>query len=107
MNEWLFLIPAVTLPVLLLAIAHWFPWVRKLPRLWAYRIGVFCLWCGYALWRLLLGDWVTPLGLAAICLVAGYAVACFYWIDDQLDGIGRDARKAQRGERMLDDDRAS
>ena len=107
MNEWLLLIPAVALSVLLLAVFHWFPWVHRLPRLWAYRIGVACLWCGFALWRGIMGDWVTPLGLAAICVLAGYAVTCFYWIDDQLDDIGIDSRKARRGERMMRDDSAT
>lgn len=103
MNEWLLLIPAVALPVLLLAVAHWFPWLRQLPRLWAYRIGVACLWCGFALWRLLLGDWVTSVGLAVICLVCGCAVAFYYWIDAQVDAIGRAMHQAELGERMLDD----
>lgn len=104
MNEWLFLIPAVTLPVLMLAVAHWFPWVRKLPRLWAYRIGVFCIWTGFALWRLLAGDWVTVVGLAVISVACGYAVALYWWIDEQLEAIGLDSRKAKRAERMLRDD---
>ena len=108
MNEWLYLIPGCSLPVLLLAVAHWFPWVRRLPRMWAYRIGVFCIWCGFALWRLLLGDWLTTIGLAVICLVSGFAVASFYWLDDQMSAIGSAMSKAEKGEflleRMLDDD---
>ena len=111
MNEWLYLIPAVTLPVLLLAVAHWFPWVRTLPRLWAYRIGTACLWSGFALWRFLVGDWKTPLGLAVICLVGGSAVAFYWWIDEQIDAVSTAMNKADKGdrmiERMLDDDRAS
>ena len=109
MQEWLYLLPGITLAVLLLAIAHWFPWIRRLPRMWAYRIGVACLWCGFALWRLLLGDWVTTLGLLALCLVAGFAVASYYWIDAQVDQITDAFNRAEKGnvmlERMLDDDR--
>ena len=109
MQEWLYLIPGVVLAVLLLAVAHWFPWLRKLPRMWAYRIGVACLWSGFALWRLLLGDWQTPLGLLALSLVAGCAVASYYWIDEQVDAIDQAMSQAEKGEylleRMLDDDR--
>ena len=110
MKEWLFLIAGCSLPVLLLAVAHWLfrNLPRRLPRLWAYRIGVFCLWTGFALWRLLLGDWQTPLGLGMICLVGGSAVTAFYWLDDLLDAIGAAMNKADKGdflmERMLDDD---
>ena len=105
MNEWLYLTAGVVLPILLLAVAHWLldKLPRKLPRLWAYRIGVFCLWCGFALWRLLLGDWITPLGLGLICLAGGSAVAGFYWVDDLLDDIGTAIHKAELGERMHDD----
>ena len=109
MQEWLYLIPGVALAVLLLAVAHWFPWIRRLPRLWAYRIGVACLWCGFALWRFLVGDWQTPTGLLILCLVAGCAVAAYYWIDEQVNAISKALNQAEMGsvmlERMLDDDR--
>ena len=111
MTEWLYLLPGIVLTVLLLAVAHWFPWIRRLPRMWAYRIGVACLWSGFALWRLLLSDWQTPLGLLGLCLIAGFAVATYYWIDAQVDEITNAFDRANMGdgmvERMLDDDRAT
>jgi len=103
MKEWLYLTPGLALTVLLLAVAHWMflKLPLPLPRLWAYRIGVSCIWSGFALWRLLMGDWVTVVGLFALCVVSGAAVASFYWIDYQLDTITEKFHKADKGERHV------
>ena len=104
MREWLYLLPGIVLTTLLLAVAHWmFRRERKLPRLWAYRVGVACLWAGFALWRLLLLDWITPLGLLSIVIVGGQAVVGFYWVDDLLDRIEAAFKKASKADRMIDD----
>ena len=72
---------AMTVTVLALAVEHWFPYVGRLARLQAYTVGTVTLWAGFSLWRLMNGDWMTPLGLAAICGVGGLTVILGYKVD--------------------------
>ena len=88
-----------SLTVLLLAVGHWFPWPRRLSRLQAYIYGVGCLASGYTLWRLLVGDWLTVIGLWIIVVLGGLTVIGAYWLDDLTIRL----RKADRTERLLDD----
>ncbi len=95
------------LSTLLLLIGHFFRWGdwlgRDLTRLEAYAYGVICLWLGYALWRLVWQrDWVTPLGLLAICGVAGGAVCMTYRLDTR--GLSRAQRRRRALVEPLDDD---
>lgn len=87
------------LGALLLVVGHWFPWVQRLPRCAAYAFGTVSLWLGFAVWRLLNGDWVTPAGLLVIVLVGGAAVQAAYVID----GWVLDVRKGRKAA-MVDDD---
>lgn len=88
------------LSVLLLAILHWFPWVRRLPRLTCYKLGVAAIWLGFATWRGLAGDWITPLGLAMIVVAGGLAVIGAYRIDDVVQRL-RQAQMAEAIDRDL------
>ena len=72
---------AMTITALALAVEHWFPYVGRLARLQAYTVGTVTLWMGFSLWRLMNGDWQTPLGLAAICATGGLTVIVGYKID--------------------------
>lgn len=86
------------LTALVLAVGHWFPWVRKLPRVRAYVYGVVSIWLGFAVWRFLNGDWRSPVGLVIIASAGGATVIGAYWIDDIVVRV-RQARKAE----MVDD----
>lgn len=89
------------LTVLLLLVGHWFPWVKRLSRIQAYTSGVASILTGFALWRLLNRDWMTPAGLLLIAAVAGIAVKAAYEID-QITIRVRQAGKAERNDRELD-----
>jgi len=79
---------------LLLAVGHWFPWVRRLTRIEAYMYGGTSLLLGFATWRLFNGDWETPLGMLAIDLAGWGAVAGAYKLDEVVRRI-RQARSAE------------
>jgi hypothetical protein len=85
--------------VLLLTTGHWCPLIRGLSRLWAYVYGVASLWVGFALWRLLNGDWRTPAGLLVIAAVGGGIVVAAY----RIDGWALAIRQARRAEEMDDE----
>ena len=76
------LIPGAVLTALLLALGHWFPWINGLSRMRSYVYGTASLWCGFALWRFLHGDWVTPVGYLVLAAVAGAVVKAAYGWDD-------------------------
>lgn len=40
----------LTTTFLLLWVGHWFPWPRKLHRLWAYVYGVLSIYLGIYIW---------------------------------------------------------
>ena len=81
-TDWSALLLGGIVTGLLLAIEHWFPYTRPLSLIHRYIAGVFALWVGFALWRVLCNDWVTPLGLMAICGVGGATVIGGYWLDE-------------------------
>ena len=91
---------ATVITVLALATEHWFPYVAKLARLQAYTAGTLTLWAGYSLWRLLNGDWQTPLGLAVICGSGGVTVIVGYRIDKWVKKI-RQADMAEKADGTL------
>jgi len=72
---------------LLLAVGHWFPWVRRLGRVPAYVYGVVPLWLGFGLWRILNGDWLTVVGLALIAVAGGATVVGAYWVDGVVERV--------------------
>ncbi len=90
---------AALISALLLAVQHWFPYVRRLTRIQAYVLGVIALWLGFAFWRCMVGDWVTPLGLLGISMVGGGVVWAAYTIDE----FSRRARQHRRLERHDDE----
>ena len=84
---------------LTLAVQHWFPMAEK-PRLRSYIMGTSALWIGFALWRFLLGDVWTPLGLAIIDVLGGLTVILAYQIDEA-SHAKRQANAAQRNDDEL------
>jgi hypothetical protein len=86
------LLAGAALTALLLAVGHWFPWVRRLPRLKAYEYGTASILAGFALWRLLNLDPVTILGLGVIAALGGAVVHLCYYVD----GVVLDIHKAHR-----------
>ena len=91
----------VVLAPLVLALGHWFPWVRRLPRLRAYAYGTASIWIGFALWRALNGDWLSPAGLAVVALVGGAAVHLAYYVDSVIPAI-RQAQRAADADEEID-----
>lgn len=96
MTEWLLLGISSLIVGLILAVEHWFPYTKPLTLIQKYIAGVLALWTGFALWRLLCNDWVTPIGLGIICGVGGSVVLGSYYLDDHK----RRVRQAQNAERQ-------
>jgi len=86
------LLAGAILTGLLLAVGHWFPWPRTLDRISAYVYGVLSILAGFALWRLLLADWQTVVGLVTICCAGGATVKAAY----KIDGWVIEIRKANK-----------
>lgn len=63
---------------LLLALAHFFPWPRRLHRLAAYVIGVGAILLGVYVW---LGNGEVWRGLLVFAVVAGATTGLCYGID--------------------------
>ena len=74
-----------TVTILVLAVGHWFPW--DLTRIQAYIYGTAAILLGFTIWRLPLGDWLTPLGLAIIAALGGVAVLLAYGTDKLVQRI--------------------
>jgi len=87
-----------TITILLLTTGHWMPW--QLTRIQAYIYGTVSILIGFAVWRLPLSDWLTPLGLLIIALLGGATVKLAY----TTDSITREVREA-RMRRRVDDAR--
>lgn len=79
----------VILTCLLLAVGHWFPWPRRLPRLAAYSYGVASILAGAAVWLLPRGAGDVALGMTLIALAGGLATALCWGIDALLNGWAR------------------
>ena len=88
------LVGGAMLTALILAVGHWFPWVKELDKIPCYIYGVASILLGFTLWRLLNLDWETPVGLFAICCAGGSMVIGAYRIDAWVRAI-RKARKAE------------
>ena len=84
----------------LLLIEHWFPWPRRLSRLWAYPLGVSAILIGVAVWLLQHGYEQIVAGLVGFAIVAGIVVYGSYGVDWLVSQI----RKASKAERMMDDE---
>lgn len=83
-----FLATGCIISSLLLLVGHYFPWHKLLPsgqpldRLWSYRYGESACWVGFTYWRYFgANDFVTPLGLMIVYIVAGTTVWASYWLD--------------------------
>ena len=108
------LLAGVLLTVALLAVGHWFPWVRPLSLIRRYVYGVASIVAGFTVWRLVFGlglvlaglaDWSIlvhelriPGGLLVISAAGGAAVVWGY----HRDTVARKMRQAERGEKLLD-----
>lgn len=68
-----------TVTILLLTTGHWMPWT--LSRIQAYIYGTVAIWIGFTIWRLPLGDWLTPLGFLVISILGGVTVKLAYSTD--------------------------
>lgn len=79
---------------LVLAVMHWVPRPARLSRISAYVWGVFVIVLGFTAWRMLNGDWETPVGLLLICGVGGGTVVGAY----KVDGIVAAIRRASMAE---------
>lgn len=90
---------AAVIGTLLLAVLHWFPYVRRRSRLQAYATGCAAIWLAFTIWRALHGDWQTPLGLLVIIASGGSAVILGYRIDHWTRRI----RQAERAEESDDE----
>lgn len=88
------LLVGVALTVGLLAVGHWFPWPQRLSRIRAYQYGTVAIWLGFSLWRSLVGDWQTVVGLAVISLAGGVMVILAYRVDQVVQRV-RQAEKAE------------
>ncbi len=88
------------LTVLLMAVFHWFPWVDPNRKLRNYALGTAAIVAGFALARLLVGDWVTVVVLVTIAAAGGLAVVCAYGIDTLVKGLAR-AEMARRADDEL------
>jgi hypothetical protein len=88
------------LTTLILAIGHWFPLPHRLPRIQAYIYGTTAIIAGFALWRLLNGDWITIAGLVIVATAGGITVILAYKIDDIVARL-RQAHQAQAADEEL------
>lgn len=82
MDAWTAFGLGVLCTVLLLAVEHWFPYTRELTLIEKYVMGVLALWFGFAIYRVLVCDLVTPAALLVICMAGGATVVLGYWLDD-------------------------
>jgi len=96
------LVAGTVLTALLLALAHWFPWVDPNRKLRNYALGTAGIVAGFGLWRLLERDWVTVTGLVVIAAVAGLTTIRTYGIDTLVHGLAR-AEMARRADDELSD----
>lgn len=97
--SWFGLLAGTVLTALLLAVGHWFPWLDRERKLRNYSYGTVCLILGFAVWRILVGDVLSVLGLVVIALIGGAVVALAYWMDD----VVRSQRQARMAEEADDD----
>jgi len=97
--RWATLAVGMLVTALALGMGHWFPWVKRLTRIEAYVYGGSSLWLGFAVWRLLNGDWETVVGMLAVDVAGWAAVVGAY----KLDGIVRRIRQAHNAE-VVDDE---
>jgi hypothetical protein len=100
-----YLATGCVISALILLVGHYFPWHKLLPsgqpldRLWSYRYGESACWVGFTYWRYFgEGDFISPLGLMIVYIVAGSVVWGAYW----LDGKGQD-RTIRRRRRRSDE----
>jgi hypothetical protein len=94
------------LTTLILLVGHWFPWRdwlgRELTRIEAYVYGTLAITLGFAVWRISIGDWITPAGLLLIDVASGAGVTASYLADR----MGLDRAKARRASKLIDPDTA-
>jgi uncharacterized membrane protein YeaQ/YmgE (transglycosylase-associated protein family) len=85
------LLAGTIMTALLLAVAHWFPAQKKMGLIWRYVYGVGTIVLGFAIWRLLNGDWRTVVGLIVIASVGGAVVVLAYRYDHLYENAARAA----------------
>ena len=89
----------------LLLIEHWFPWPKRLHRLWAYPLGVMAIFAGVAIWLIQSGYGQIVVGLIPYIIGAGLTVYSAYGIDWLVIQIRKGWKAETLVERMMDDDR--
>lgn len=89
------------LTALLMAVGHWFPWPYPIVRIQRYTYGTTFILLGFSLWRLLNGDWITPVGLLGISTAGGATVVLAYKADKYILEL-RKANKATAADDELD-----
>ena len=87
----------------LLLIEHWFPWPKRLHRLYTYPLGVSAIFIGIAIWLTQSGYGELVAALIPFAIVAGIVVYGAYGID----WVVLQIRKAWKAERMMRDDAES
>ncbi len=89
----------------LLLIEHWFPWPKRLHRLFAYPLGVGAILVGVAIWLTQTGYAQLVQGFVGFALLAGIVVYGAYGIDWLVIQIRKGWKIDTLVERMTDDDR--
>ena len=79
--ELVFFLFGLAVTVLTLLLSHYIPWRKRLHRLTAYTIGVFCIYLGMAIWLIPTGQWRIFLGACAFALSGGFAVIVAWGVD--------------------------
>ena len=102
-NVW-FVVGLLSMAALLL-IEHWFPWPKRLHRLFAYPLGTGAILVGVAIWLEQTGYGHLIRGIIGFALVAGIVVYGAYGIDWLVIQIRKGWKAEQLVGRMTDDDR--
>ena len=73
------------------------PW--DLTRIQSYGYGTVAIWIGFAIWRLPVGDWLTPIGLLVLAVLGGITV----WLAYSADYVVKRLRQAEMHEAIDDE----
>ncbi len=90
----------ITFTALILTIEHWIPASTEWTFRQRYVAGTIAIWIGATVWRLLVGDIWTPIGLALIDAIGGATVNIVYRIDNN-ERHAHQARSAERNDPEL------
>jgi hypothetical protein len=108
--DWLGIVLTVVVAMLLVLVEHWLPWGkmlgRKLPRLWAYAMGVAAMLIPLTVLVLVwdadgvvIAGWMVSVVMWLVAVFSGLAVMVAWWVDSWLD-LRMDLNAAE-GERAV------